>query len=275
MIKDKKVKYMRKSLAVIAFTGIGLSLCSLQADAQFFDRLKEKASKAVTAVEEAESHVQSAEEKVSDSGLATKGEPSLEGGPADSLIAFTQCAGLPIENVVVGTPGNYEFQQGFSVEERSGFVDRIPSSVSNDCILPSIVSGQAIYMEVDEQKFEALGSANDWEMQCVRSDNPRAGALGQDEPKTEYPSRVNYLSPKDYHLHCGHNVAHAEECSEGSNSDRSSAWDKNLDERGKKMLSVFGNSSTLAPKIGEKLYCQYYNKRSRKSLFAFEYLRRR
>jgi hypothetical protein len=49
-------------------------------------------------------------------------------------------------------------------------------------------------------------------------------------------------------------------------------WKKKLQSKGKTMLSILANTSTLAPEQAEKLYCQYYNQSSGKSLFAFEYL---
>jgi hypothetical protein len=49
-------------------------------------------------------------------------------------------------------------------------------------------------------------------------------------------------------------------------------WKKKIQSKGKTMLSILANTSTLAPEQGEKLYCQYYNQSSGKSLFAFEYL---
>ncbi|WP_100640606.1 hypothetical protein [Alteromonas facilis] len=259
---------MRKTTLLLTL-GLGLSAHSIDAEAQFFDKLKEKAEKAAKALDGAES----AQKKAGEASGAAKGSPSLEGGPSDDLVKFTNCAGLELENVTIGKLGDYEFQQGFSKEKRTGFIDRQPSSISKGCILPSIHSRQVIYMEVDSAKYKAMGSSNDWEMQCVRSDNPSAGAL--DEAKSEYPYKVDFLSPKHMMLHCGHNVDNADSCAEGSNSDRSAAWDKDLKSRGKTMLSVHGNTSTLAPPNGEKLYCQYYNKASGNSLFAFEYLRTR
>ncbi|WP_100658524.1 hypothetical protein [Alteromonas flava] len=259
---------MRK-LTFVYILGLGLSVSAIEAEAQFFDKLKEKAEKAVKVLESAEDTKKQADETSS----SVQGAPSLDGGPSEQLVQFTKCAGLELEQVTIGSLGDYEFQQGFSKEKRRGFIDRQPGSVSQECILPSIKSRQIIYMEVDSAKYKAMGSSNDWEMQCVRSDDPGAGAI--DEVKSEYPSKVDYLSPKDYMLHCGHDIENVAQCAEGSNSDRSAAWDKDLQSRGRTMLSVHGNTSTLAPANGEKLYCQYYNKSSGKSLFAFEYLRTR
>ena len=127
-------------------------------------------------------------------------------------------------------------------------------------------------MEVDTKKYEALGNSNDWSMQCVKSANPGAGAVGDTEGKTEYSYSVDYITGKSMLLFCG-NSEGIEECAEGSNSARSGKWKKKLTNKGKTMLSIHANTSTLAPKQGEKLYCQYYNQTSGKSLFAFEYLR--
>ena len=259
---------MRKPLKLINLTVLCLSLSSVTANAQFFDKLKDKASAALKKAQEVE-------EVTNDAKAASAGAPSLGDGPDDSLIAFTKCAGINIENVMIGSLGDYEFQQGFSKEKRGGMINRQPASVQKECILPSIMSRQVIYMEVDSEQYSGMGSANDWEMQCVKSADPGAVAVGNDEPKSEYPYKVDFLAPKDYLLHCGHNVEHAGQCAEGSNSTRSGEWDKNLKARGKTMLSVHGNTSTLAPANGENLYCQYYNKSTRSSLFAFEYLRTR
>ncbi|WP_085907781.1 hypothetical protein [Kiloniella majae] len=204
--------------------------------------------------------------------VAAAGQTPELGTPSSDLVSMTKCTGLKPENITIGSLGDYTFQQGFSNEKRAGLINRRAGSLSDDCILPSLNSREIAYMEVDEKTFDALGSSNDWEMQCIKSGNPGAGVVGASEPKTEYPYTVNVLSGKDMMLHCG-NSENVAECAEGSNSSRSSAWKKNLNARGKTMLSVMANTSTLAPAQGEKLYCQYYNKKSGNSLFAFEYLR--
>ena len=187
---------------------------------------------------------------------------------------MTNCTSFKPENITLGYSGNYTFQKGFTKEKRTGLINREAGTLANGCILPSLKSRQIVYMEVDTKKYKAAGSSNDWSMQCIKSANPGAGAVGEKEGKTEYPYTVNYLSGKAMMLHCG-NSEGIEECAEGSNSSRSGAWKKKLNAKGKTMLSVLANTSTLAPPEGEKLYCQYYNQKSGKSLFAFEYLRLR
>jgi len=199
---------------------------------------------------------------------------SLGDGPSDSLTSMTTCAAVKPENIVTGYMGDYTFQDGFKKEKRSGLIKRKAGAPKNGCILPSLQSRQLAYMEVDTKAFEALGSSNDWSMQCVRSNKPGEGAISESEPRTESVYSVSTMTGKDMMLHCG-NSEGVSECAEGSNSSRSGAWSKKLKAKGKTMLSISAFTSTLAPAGGEKLYCQYYNSKSRVSLFAFEYIRSR
>ncbi|NQZ05730.1 MAG: hypothetical protein HRT35_01085 [Algicola sp.] len=242
--------------------GLALSLSVTNANAGFFDDVKSKIKKVSKKGDKAKS--------ASTSSLAS---PSLEGGPDDSLTAMTNCTNFKPNNITIGKSGTYTFQKGFSKEKRTGLINRKSASLSNNCILPSLQSREIAYMEVDTKKYKA-GNSNDWSMQCVKSASPGDGAVGDTEGKTEYPYTVNVLTGKDMLLFCG-NSEGIEECAEGSNSNRSGKWKKKLKSKGKTMLSVLANTSTLAPEQGEKLYCQYYNQNSGKSLFAFEYLRLR
>ena len=173
---------------------------------------------------------------------------------------------------MIGELGSYTFQSGMSSEKRSGLINRRAGNLSGGCILPSMNAKEVVYMEVDTNAYRAMGSSNDWEMQCVRSLNPSAGAVGQTQGVSEYPHSVKALTGKHIMLHCG-NSEGVSDCATGSNSSRSGAWKKKLNARGKTMLSVFMPSSTLSPAGGEKLYCHYYNKKSSTALFGFEYFR--
>jgi len=254
---------------VSIFIGLALSVSITSANAGIFDSIKDKLEN--KSKKEVKKEVKKT--KKSKAGSAsTAASPSLAGGPDKSLTSMTSCTNFKPENITIGNSGSYTFQKGFSKEKRDGLINRKAGTLSNGCILPSLQSRQIAYMEVDTKKYEALGNSNDWSMQCVKSANPGAGAVGDTEGKTEYPYKVNVLAGKDMLLFCG-NSEGIEECSEGSNSNRSGKWKKKLQSKGKTMLSVLANTSTLAPKQGEKLYCQYYNQTSGKSLFAFEYLR--
>ena len=265
----RNVKPLVLALGALAVAG------SFTSEAQLFDKLKDKAGSLVKKSKKPAASTGGSATAASSSSAGSAGSPSLGTGPSDDLISFTSCTNLELTNVMTGELGDYTFKRGFSTEERSGMINRAPGSVNKTCILPSIKPRQVIYMEVDTDAYEAMGNSNDWEMQCVKSANPAEGAVGEKEPKSEYPYKVSYLSGKDVLLHCGHSVAHASSCAEGSNASRSTQYKKQLDSRGKTMLSVFGTTSSLAPANGEKLYCQYYNKPTGKSLFAFEYLRTR
>lgn len=265
---------MRTLKPSVVTLGLLVAAYSAGANAQFFGALKEKAGDLLQESEKTQTVAQASGGQ-NKAASSASGEPDLGNGPSDKLISFTKCAGLSLSNVMVGELGDYTFQQGFSQEERSGLINRKKGNVSKGCILPSIRSHQAIYLEVDTKKYEAMGNSNNWEMQCVKSANPSEGVVGSSEPKTEYPYKVTWLAGKHMMLHCGHSEKHVEGCAEGSNSSRSGKYDKLLKSRGKTMLSIYGTASTLAPASGEKLYCQYYNKPTGKSLFAFEYLRTR
>lgn len=234
--------------------GLGLSIGVANSHADFFNDMKNKLKKETKKV-----------------AKIKQASPSLEGGPDKSLTDMTSCTSFKPENITIGKIGTYTFQKGFSKEKRTGLINRKSGTLSNGCILPSLQSREIAYMEVDTKAYKA-GNSSDWSMQCVKSANPGAGAVGDTEGKTEYPYTVNYITGKDMLLFCG-NSEGVEECAEGSNSNRSGKWKKKLNSKGKTMLSILANTSTLAPPQGEKLYCQYYNQTSGKSLFAFEYLR--
>lgn len=277
-----------KSTFVSLVIGLALSCAAVSSSAGVLDDLKNKAKKEAkrqatktqnftdkkVSTKKKQEKTNSRQQKAAVAKKSkAKSATSLANGPDASLISMTKCANLGLENIMLGFDGNYTFQQGFSKEKRSGFVQRTAGTVKDGCILPSLLPRQIAYMEVDTKKYEAMGS--DWTMQCVKSANPSAGAVSESESISEAPYKVTYLSGKDVMLHCGHAEALVSTCAEGSNSSRSGKYKKELKARGKTMLSVHGTTSTLAPAGGEKLYCQYYNKSTNTALFAFEYLRTR
>lgn len=255
-------------LIIPALLGLTLLMNISNAEADMFGSLKSNLKSKLK---------NETKEKVNQKGKeinasSTSNNISLEGGPNEDLISMTTCANIKPENIVTGYMGNYTFQDGFKKEKRSGLIKRKAGELTHGCILPSLESRQIAYMEVDTKKYEALGNSNDWTMQCVDSNNPGAGAVSETESRTESIYSVDAISGKAMMLHCG-NSEGIEECAEGSNSKRSGAWSKKLKANGKTMLSIHAFTSPLAPNGGQKLYCQYYNKKSRVSLFAVEYVR--
>ena len=277
------LKILNSTTAILVLACVSLSQAA-PASAQFGDLKKQLKKKAAQeAQQELEKELSKSTPAAAPAPASTRRGPQTAktikasrtsdlGKPAANLIALTTCSPLKPTSIVTGNMDNYTFQQGMSSEKRSGFINRVPGTLSNSCILPSMQPQQITYMEVDKRAYEAMGGSNNWEMQCVRSDNPGAGALTQKENKAEAPYHIGVLSGKDMMLHCG-NSEGIEKCASGSNSSRSSAWKKDLTSRGKMMLSISAHTSSLAPVQGEKIYCQWYNKASNTSLFGFEYLR--
>lgn len=239
------------------------TITAAQAETNPFNKIrkaKEKVERAVGATEAASTAGNSSAAGTS-GGAASSGKRA---GPApEKFTAMTKCAALPMTNVMIGQVGDYTFQSGIKTEERSGFINRENVSPTNGCILPSMGTYDFLYVEVDAAKYEAMGNSNDWELQCA----PMHDGIKHVDMK---PSMGN-LSGKDMMLHTGHSLGYTPSAA-GSNSDRSRAWDDELKKRGKAMISV--NMPPLhngGPK--DDFYCQYYNKPSGTSAFAFAYRR--
>ncbi|MEL6687681.1 MAG: hypothetical protein AAFP97_08665 [Pseudomonadota bacterium] len=189
-------------------------------------------------------------------------------------IELTQCDSLRPSKIVYGKLGDYTFSQGMSTEERTGFINRRDVSFESGCILPNLESREVMYLEYDTNALGAAGWPNAYETQCVKIDDRAYGALNTKETRSEYPDNEDYLKDAHLRLACG-NSEGISECTNGSNSDRATAASKDLKARGKTALSFFMPTTRRGdtPKSGERLYCQFYNTDSGKSLFGFEYFR--
>lgn len=188
------------------------------------------------------------------------------GTPSANLTSQTQCSGLALSNVTVGNLGEYTFQQGFSKEKRTGFINRKPGTTSGACIAPSLQPQEILYFEVDEKKYKAMDKGNDFTWQCVKSDDPGAGTVDYWTWHSD-----QYLGDSHMKLHCGNDQG-VSDCATGSNSSRASAYTADRKNRGKYGISFLARLNEHSDARTEKLYCQYYNKRTGKSLVAFEYL---
>lgn len=188
--------------------------------------------------------------------------------------SITQCDSMSPSKIVYGRLGDYTFSQGMSTETRTGFIDRRDMSFESGCILPNLTSGDVMYLEYDTAALRAQGYPNDFETQCIKIDDRAYGAVNIAEGLSEYPSNDTYLGDSHLRLACG-NSEGISECTNGRNFDRASAASADLKARGKTALSFFMTRTRISstPKPGERLYCQYYNKVSGKSLFGYEYFR--
>jgi len=189
------------------------------------------------------------------------------GTPSANLTSQTKCTGLALSQVTIGNLGEYTFQQGFSKEKRTGFINRKSGKVSKSCIItPGLQSREILYFEVDRAKYKALDKGNDFEWQCVRSDNPGAGV-------TDYWNwnSDQYLGDSHMKLHCGNDQG-ISNCATGTNSSRASAYSADMKKRGKYGISFMARTTEKYRGPTEKLYCQYYNKRTGQSLVGFEYI---
>ncbi|WP_298916781.1 hypothetical protein [uncultured Algimonas sp.] len=192
-------------------------------------------------------------------------------GGAAKPTELTQCDGLKPTKVVYGRLGEYTFQKGMSTETRTGFIDRRNVSFESGCILPNLRTGEVMYLEYDTDALKAKG---EFETQCVKIDDRAYGALNETETRGEYPTNDSYLGEAHMRLACGNSEGVAE-CTSGSNGDRATAADQDLKARGQTALSFLMSPTRrgTTPKSGERLYCQYYNPASGKSLFGYEYFR--
>jgi hypothetical protein len=80
------------------------------------DKLKGEASEQVNAKSKASS-------KSAKAAAGASSSVAL-GSPSDSLTSLTKCASVKPGNIVIGSLGNYTFQQGFTKEKRSGLINR-------------------------------------------------------------------------------------------------------------------------------------------------------
>ncbi len=179
-----------------------------------------------------------------------------------------QCTGAELTNLEHGYVKDYQVTEGLSSSSYSGFIERTPATVTHGCFVGELASQQCVVMNVNTDEYEAMGNWNDWQMQCVYSDRPQEGAI---ESKDSYPYKADYISLKNMLYKCGHDQGDQYPCHEGSNSTRSGIYQKQY-LQDKTMLSVCANTAWDAPPEGQYVYCQYYNKKSKKSLFGFEFL---
>ena len=181
-------------------------------------------------------------------------------------------------DVLSGRVGEYKFTEGMNTDERTGFLDRKPIEMTDGCFLGEFKPGECAAWTVNEENYKALGNSNDWEVQCVYSDDPGAGVI---KNKGEFPYTLDRMNPHYFMLMCNHDQDESYQCHEGSNSARGGKWREQLDAQGKVQLGFCAPESLVYQETsyedkdypkGRWVYCQYYNKQSNESMAGFEFL---
>ena len=218
----------------------------------------------------------------SDSGDSDSG--GAEAAPAPEANLELRSAISCIDDLVPGdvqrgVMGDYDIKEGMKTSQRSGLLQREPVEPSNTCFLGELQPRECFAITVNEEKYKSLGNSNDWEVQCVYSDDAAAGAL---ENKSEYPYNVDDMPGKAMMLMCGNPAGDEHECAEGSNSARSGLWKEKMVAEGKVQLG-FCAGEYLYQELtydhkaypgGRWVHCEYYNNTSKKSMFGYDFLQR-
>ncbi len=169
------------------------------------------------------------------------------------------CANAGLGNAFVGRGGNYTFQKGIKTESRSGIIERRNVSATNGCLMPTLSSGDILYLEVNKAGYNKYG----YDLQCVSYD-------GSEQLNRSTRPPLNNYTGKDVMLHTGHSLGYTPTAS-GSNSDRAGQYKKALDARGREMLTF--NMPELHTDSGTDFFCQHFDEKSGKALVAFAFRR--
>lgn len=180
--------------------------------------------------------------------------------------SILKCDDVPLTNVQIGNSTSYKVTEGISSSDYTGFINRRKAQVSNTCFVGVLQSDECVTMEVSKAVLDKAsgGTSNNLKMQCVYSDNPSKMATA------EVPYKADNVALSYMLLKCGHEQGDDYPCDEGSNSTRAGKY-KDQYLSGKVQLSVCGTTYHQVPQEGQHIYCQYYNKKSKKSIFGFEF----
>ena len=199
------------------------------------------------------------------------GSRSMSGGsssqPNPSLRNdVLKCDDVPLSNVQIGNNASYKVTEGLSSSNYTGFINRRPADVTNQCFVGVLQSDECVTMDVSEALLDKVSdnTSNNLKMQCVYSDNPSEMATA------EVPYKADNVSLKAMLLKCGHDQGDDYACDEGSNSTRAGIY-KKQHLKGKVQLSACGTKYHQVQNGSRHIYCQYYNKKTKKSIFAFEF----
>lgn len=200
-------------------------------------------------------------------GSSGKGSSKHGSQPNPELrSSVLKCDDVKLTNVQIGNSSSYQVTEGLSKSSYTGFINRRPAEVSHQCFVGVLDRGECVTMEVPQSDIKRVtqGDHNSLKMQCVYSNDPGEMATA------EVPYTAKMISLNQMLLKCGHDQGDDYACDEGSNSQRAGKYKKQL--KDKQQLSVCATTYHQVKNGGQHIYCQYYNKKSKKSLFAFEFL---
>ena len=265
--RENLMRQNTKNITLLALALVGLSTLGCATLGLTGDPKKEQKAPTEDTGEKTE---EKKEEAVAD-------VPAPEPNPELRETVLSCIDGFAPQDVQIGRVGKYKFTEGVNTQERTGFLDKKPLEMTNGCFFGVLQAEQCVAFTVDSKKYAELGNSNDWDVQCIYSDAPGEGAV---KNKSMYSYSVDRLSPYYFMLMCGHDQGDGYECAEGSNSMRGIKWREKLEKEGKEQLGFCINRVAYQelsykkqdfPK-GRYLYCQYYNTKSKKSLFGYEFL---
>jgi len=160
----------------------------------------------------------------------------------------------------VGKRGQYEVKTGLRTSKYYGFLDRKPIRPKNGCFFSGLKSGQCIVMHYKIAGYEKTRL----DRQCVLSDSGKSFRRAR-------PTRRGPLSGQDILTKCPNGTGY--KCDAGHNSARRKKYEKALKSKGLMVWSFCarGANNRLDKNIGKKVFCQMYDKKSNKAVFAVEY----
>ena len=212
------------------------------------------------------------------SGAAVAKGPEADPNPEIVDKMLSCIPDLKPQDVQYGKVTEYEFTEGMNTDTRKGFIEREPVEMTNGCYLGELEPTDCVSLTVDTEKYAELGNSNKWDVQCVYAHEPSAGVIGN--RTAMYPIVMDRLKPQWMVLMCNNNVEGDYECAEGNNSKRGGIWRDKLKAEGKTQLGFCVNENVAYQETpyedtdypgGRYLYCQYYNKTTKKSAVAWQH----
>lgn len=192
--------------------------------------------------------------------LVSLASTALLVSPAQATPSY-QCHGSvkPLD-AKVGRRGQYDVKEGLRTRKYYGFLDRKGIRPKNGCFFSGLRSGQCLVMHYKIAGYKKMRL----DRQCVLS------ASGADfrraRPSTQGPLRGHDILTK-----CGNGTGYP--CDAGHNSARRKKYEDGLKAKGLMVWSFCarGANNHLDKNIGKKVFCQMFDKKSNKAVFAVEY----